>query len=194
MAEETLSTQLPDLRWSVLPPRHHRWYRWHTRSTSNRGLEDYKIWCSEASAFTSQVVHCCVWMGRSWRGWDWCRRRFDRSCCNRCCSFRCRRKDATCSCSAEVRVCVCFHHFFFFHCICKHRPEGTRSTFWKVLTSCFVMSAADTVGRLEIRIHIWTRSRPKVNSNSPSGSEFKTVSGNYGASHWNQYEPSCVQK
>lgn len=51
-----------------------------------------------------QAVHCCGWMERSWRGWGSCRRRYGRSCCNRCCSFRCRRRGATCSCSAGVTV------------------------------------------------------------------------------------------
>lgn len=51
-----------------------------------------------------QAARCCGWTGRSWSGWGSCRKRYGRSCCSRCCSSRCRRRDATCSCSAGVTV------------------------------------------------------------------------------------------
>lgn len=100
VAEETLSTQLPNLRGGLLPPRHHRSAFFKQHVVEMRDLR----WNHGLCSLRLQAARCCGSTGRSWRGWGWCRKRYGRSCCSRCCSFRCRRRDATCSSSAGVTV------------------------------------------------------------------------------------------
>lgn len=70
-----------------------------------------KTW-SICPSFTQQDGRCCVWTGRSWRGWESSRRRWGRRSSNKSSSCRSERRSATCSSLVEVSnnmmsVCVC---------------------------------------------------------------------------------------